>query len=156
MGDEKRSGVTNLLTTKHLTMSWGEVMITHWGSARREEVLTGRGRCPFSFFGKETFSCADFWKMSYLPRPLVLGQSEQRNAPLHSRPRSRAATASAHVLKPAFSGRLLWAWRRWQDGGAREYAVFGEAEVSWVRRDELREKGTKQTEAGHGRCASMK
>ncbi|MXQ98803.1 hypothetical protein E5288_WYG005318 [Bos mutus] len=62
--------------------------------------------------------------MSYLPRPLVLGQSEQRNAPLHSRPRSRAATASAHVLKPAFSGRLLWAWRRWQDGGAREYAFL--------------------------------
>ena len=141
MDDEKRRGVTNFLATKHVTMSWGEVMITHWGSARREELLAGRGRCPRGFFGKETFSCADFGNTSHLPRPLVFGQSEQRNAPLHARPRSRAATAPAHVLKPALSGRLLWAWRLWQDGGAREYADFGEAEVSWVRRDELTRKG---------------
>lgn len=121
MDDEKRRG-NQSLTTKHLTMSWKRVVITHWGSARREELLTGEGRCPFSFFGKETFSCADFWVTSYLPLPLVLGQKRSS-----TRPEKAATCVCARPLLPPFPAGLVGV-AALQDGGAREYAVFGEAE----------------------------
>lgn len=137
----------NFLATRHLTMRWGEGVITHWGSATREKVLTRRVRSPEDFSRRRHLLVQDFGRRAtYLPSS-VFGQprGRQATAPLArkaaQRPRLRDCARPRTPSSLPLPADRCGAWRCWQDGGVRENDVSGEAKVSWVGGGELTRKG---------------
>lgn len=96
---------------------------------------------------KETFICAGFRKTSQRRQPPVFYVgcvwAEARPALRRDRRarRSVRSCAAARSPEPAFPGRLLWAWRRRQHGGAPDGDASGQTKVSWAEGDELVRRG---------------
>lgn len=64
-------------------------------------------------------------------------RSPERTQGLWFRPQLR----SCALTEPAFPGRLLWAWRRRQHGGAPDGDASGQTKVSWAEGGELGRRG---------------